>query len=244
MRHYDKDPREGGKPSAERVRDVHEPIMREALKAKPAGEHEQKLAIMTMGGPGSGKSSMLRSVDESKFVKVDPDDVRTKLPEYKQATSGDTVYRNASAMVHEEASDISKKILDKAIQNGQHVIVDGTGSSADSMIKKMKKLKDAGYHVHLMFAHLDNPDEAMHRVASRAEKTGRYVPESFVRDAYNKIPKNFEKVAREAHSFAVFDTSRRDAPMVWEKEGNGIERRHDPAFVANFKLQHGENRAK
>lgn len=242
--HYDRDPRAGGKASAERERTVQQPIMREALKAKPAGPGEQKMAIMTMGGPGSGKSSMLKSVDESRFVTVDPDGVRTKLPEYKAATEGAKIYRNAAAMTHEESSHIAKRIMSEAIKNGQHIIVDGTGSSADSMLNKMKQLKDAGYHVHLMFAHLNDTNEAVRRVESRAEKTGRYVPESFVREAYDKIPKNFEKIAAEAHTFAMFDTSRKGAPIVWEKEGNGTERRHDPAFVAAFKAQHGENRAK
>lgn len=237
-KHFNGDPRTGGKPTEERARDVHAPIIADALKARPPGPGEQKTVIMTMGGPGSGKSSIMKGVDESRFVTVDPDAVRTKLPEYKQATQGDTVYRNAAAMTHEEASYISKQILSKAIQNGQHVIVDGTGASADSMLAKMKQFKDAGYHVHLSFAHLNDVEEAVKRVESRAEKTGRYVPESFVRSAYKSIPKNFGKISAAADTFAVYDTSRKDAAVIWEKDHGG-EKRHDPAAVTAFKAQHG-----
>lgn len=237
--HFDKDPSQGGKPSEERKREVHDPIMNKALVPKPAAADEQKVAIMTMGGPGSGKSSMMRGVDHSKFVTVDPDAVRTQLPEYKAATSGDKIYKGAAAMTHEEASYIAKQTLAKAIENGQHVIVDGTGSNADSMLAKMKQLKDNGYQVHLAYAHLDNVDEALRRVADRAEKTGRTVPEKLVRSAYSSIPKNFPKLARGADSFAVYDTSRKDAPMIWEKKVGQAERHHDAGAVSAFKAKHG-----
>lgn len=237
--HYDKHPDEGGKASADRVKSVHEPIMREALDVPPAAKGEKKIAIMTMGAPASGKSSMLKGIDSSKFVKVDPDEIKGKLPEYQKAIDPANTYRGAAAMVHEESSHVAKQIMNKAIANGNHVIVDGTGANAKSMVDKMNKLKAAGYHVHVAFAHLDET-EGIKRLLSRAEHSGRYVPEKFARTAYKTIPRNFERIARAADSFAAHDTSKDGAPVAWEKKANGEEIHHDKEFVTNFRTKHGK----
>lgn len=234
--HYDKHPWEGGKASAERVRDVHEPIMREALgSAKPAEKGEQKLAIMTMGAPASGKSSALRGIDTSKYVKVDPDDIKEKLPEYQKAIAdrGNT-YRGAAAMAHAESSDIRDKILAKAMERGNHIIVDGTGSDEKAFLARMKTLQDAGYHVHVAMPHLDEK-EGMKRLFDRADKSGRMVPEKWAREAYKTIPKNFERIARQADSFKMVDNSGKAPRDVWEGEKGKADKEHDPAFVKAFR---------
>jgi predicted ABC-type ATPase len=240
MGNYSKHPWEGGKASQERIKAVHDPIMRAALDGvKPPAPGEQKMAIFTMGGPGSGKSSMIKGVDPSKFVHIDPDEVRTKLPEYKQATQGPMIYRYASSMTHPEASDIARKITEAAIAQGKHMIIDGTGGDAASLIAKMDQLRKAGYHIHLAYAHLDG-DEGVKRVNSRAEATGRYVPESFVRDSYNKIPCNFEQVAAKADTWAMHDTSAKDAPVVWKKGEDGQEVQNDTNFVSAFRKRYSQ----
>ena len=237
--HYDKDPTKGGKASAERVRSVQEPIMKSFLNVKPAAPGEQKVAYMTMGAPASGKSSAIRGIDTSKFVKVDPDAIKEKLPEYKKAIANrNATYLNAAKMAHEESSDIAKKIMQKAIENGNHIIVDGTGSDAGKFIQKINALKAAGYHVHVAMPHLEE-EEGIQRMKRRADKTGRMVPEDFARAAYKTIPANFEKIAKMADSFALYDNSGTTARKVFEgtKEGGNIE--HDPEFMRKFRLKHG-----
>jgi len=243
--HYDKNPNDGGKPSEKRLKEVQEPIMREALnKVSPVKPDEQKMAIFTMGGPGSGKSSILEKIDKSRFVKVDPDDVRVKLPEYQKATSGGKVFRGAAAMTHEEASDIAKHIIERAIAENKHIIIDGTGKTASSMIAKMKRLKDEGYHVHLMFAHAP-VDEGLQRVAKRGQETGRFVPEQLVKDAYATIPKNFAAISKAADSWQVFDTSKAGmgSGPTWEKTPAGDTIEHDRGFVRTFKAEHGGSKS-
>ena len=253
--HYSGDPSKGGKPSAERAHDVHEPIMREALNVPPAAPGEQKVAIMTMGAPASGKSSALRGVDTSKFVKVDPDDIKTKLPEYQQATADkDNTYRGAAAMAHEESSDVAKRIMAQGIANGNHLIIDGTGSDAGKFIAKMNQLKAAGYHVHVTMPHVEE-EEGISRLKSRAESTGRMVPEKFARDAYKSIPSNFEKIAHQADSFKLYDNGGAAPRIVYqgsksgvglssqvgklmEKHGSGGEVVHDRAFMDRFHALH------
>jgi 8-oxo-dGTP pyrophosphatase MutT (NUDIX family)/predicted ABC-type ATPase len=234
--HYDAHPDKGGKPSAERYAEVHKPLEDEALShAAPVPAGVEKIAIMTMGAPASGKSSALRGVDKSKFVTVDPDAIKEKLPEYQAAVADhDNTFKGAALMAHEESSAVAKEILRKAIANGQNVIVDGTGAHAGNFLDKMRALQAAGYHVHVAMPHLE-ASEGMKRLIDRAEKTGRMVPHDFARKAYETIPRNFERIAREADSFKLVDDSGKEPRTVWEGEKGGPDHVHDPAFVDAFR---------
>ena len=236
--HYDKHPEQGGKPTAERKASVHDPIVKAALDVKPPAPGEQKLAIMTMGAPASGKSSALRDIDTSKYVKVDPDAIKEKLPEYQKAISDkDNTYRGAAVMAHEESSAIAKDIMRQAMANGNHIVVDGTGANEKSFLSKMKQLQDAGYKVHVAMPHLEK-EEGIARMKDRAEKSGRMVPEKFAREAYDSIPRNFESIARQADSFALHDNAGKEPRKVWEGGKGKSDTLHDPAFVAKFRATH------
>ncbi len=239
MGHYDKEPWEGGVcTDPERIR-LHEDIERKALDVKPAGPNEQKLAIMTMGAPASGKGAVLSGFDRSKFVGIDPDDIKAQLPEYKRATQDRAnTYTKAAPMAHEESTDIAKEILAKAIKAGNHVIVDGTGMDADKYIAKIKTLQAAGYHVHVAMAHLDE-EEGIKRLIKRADITGRLVPVDLARGAYKSIPPNFERISRMADSAALYDNSGADPRKVFETSKKGGDVVHDPAFMTTFRKRYG-----
>jgi len=225
-----------GKPSADRKESVHDPIVRAAIDSveKPP-EGAPKVAYFTMGPPGSGKSAGLRNIDASKFVKVDPDGIKEQLPEYKAATEDRAnTFRGAAAMVHEEASDVAKRVMHEAMAQGKHILVDGTGVNVASMAKKMEEARAAGYHVHLAYSHLGDEQEGARRIAARADKTGRTVPADFVHKAYQEVPKNFAEVAKHADTFEVHDSSKPDSPVVWSKSPEG-EHLADPDFVRGFK---------
>lgn len=232
-----------GEPTPERKASVHDPIVRAAVDGVQApGLGEPKVAYFTMGGPGSGKSASLRNVDTSKYVKVDPDAIKEKLPEYQQAIADrNATYSHAAAMVHEEASDVAKRIYLESLAAGKHVLVDGTGVSAESLARKMDVAKAAGYHVHLAFTHLDDVNEAQRRIDSRADATGRTVPREYVEKAYKAIPRNFANIAKHADSFEVHDSSKRDSPTVWSKTPEA-EHIVDPEFVRNFKEKYQSGR--
>lgn len=234
MGNYDAHPDLGGKPTDARYKDVHAPIIREALDVEKPQPGEHKVAIFTMGAPASGKSSGLKGVDTSRFVKVDPDSIKEQIPEYKRATDPASTYRGAAFMAHEESSAIAKEIMNRAVADGKHVLVDGTGTNAKSMTDKMSKLKQAGYKIHLVMSH-GTLDTGLKRAHERAEKTGRVVPDDVIRKGYEQVPKNFQEIGRFADTFAVRDGTREGSPLVWEKHQDGSETHHDKQFVARFK---------
>lgn len=227
------DPLKGLKPSEERKTKVHDPIVAAALKGDnipPAGSH--KVAIMTMGGPASGKGTVLGALGATSsekgghYVLVDPDEVKGQIPEYRIAVPKDSgsktpTYKRAAAMVHEESSYIAKRVKKEAIEQGRNVIIDGTGTAADKYIAQIQQLRAAGYDVQIHFPQLD-ATEGLSRAKARANGSGRYVPDDFIRRSYGGIDNNVERIMAAAKaagaSFTMYDAGS-DHHVVYHQEG-------------------------
>lgn len=268
--HYDKHPDEGGKPSAERKAEVHDPIVAKAFEGKKTAKElgqDKPVAILTMGGPASGKGVVLgqlkeHGMDTSKFVHVDPDAVKEQLPEYKASVphpehtdkkgvhhegkdgpKGDgtgATFRGAAAQVHEESSDIAKRIRQEAMDKGHNVIVDGTGGNAANFTGLIDQLKSKGYDVHVHYPALD-VETGVQRVEKRAEGSGRYVPEAVVRSTYAKIDKARDKImdhiAKSGVHLKVYDAGTEGHPLAHERDGEtGKETTHIPAVASKLGL--------
>lgn len=162
------------------------------------------VAIVMMGGPASGKSTFRQRQygDEPGYVTIDADDVKTKLPEYELAVANSDIY--AAARAHEESSAIAKQVYRAALAGRMNLIFDGTGKNANNYERMLRDLKDAGYEVRLMMPHIEAVD-GIARVTARAERSGRYVPEYILEEAYRTIPQNFFRLARQADEARLID---------------------------------------
>lgn len=231
------EPLKNMKPTEERKTRVHDPIVKEALNVPLPAPGAQKIAIMTMGGPASGKGTVLREMGAStgkggKMVLVDPDHVKGQMPEYKKALDPKNTFRGAAAMAHEESSFISKRIRDEAISRGNHVVIDGTGTNAKKFLATMDNLKSNGYEVHVHYPHLDEAT-GLGRAKARAEGSGRYVPDEFVSTSYKGIDKNVEHIMSKADNFHMYDAKNGHTP-IYSKVG-GKETVHNETAMAAFK---------
>lgn len=215
---------------------VHKRIVDGALKGKkppPAGT--VKIAIVMMGGTASGKSSLVNSIlqdRKSGYVNVDPDDVKAQLPEWKPGLEASA--KDTAKVLHEESSDVASSIYNRAIDKGLNMIVDGTGKDAEKHIEKVKRLQAEGYKVTILMPDLD-VGEAIKRSGDRAERSGRFVPEEFIHEAYRKIPGNFERIARVADSFGLFDSREPQPVLKWSGGKGEPDSVHDPRFVVKFR---------
>lgn len=175
-------------------------------KITPVPKTEKPIAVLMIGGPASGKSSIKNAVlgNAENFVNADADEVKQFLPEYRLGVENRA--RDSAYMVHEESSDIGKRIRQESIDSSRNLIIDGTGSNFNSYEKQINVLMKAGYHVKMVYADC-TPQIAHIRAVDRAEKTGRHVPPNFIDEAYNNIPKNFAKFTGMVHDFEAWDTS-------------------------------------
>lgn len=224
---------------------------------EPVAHGYTPVAIVTMGGPASGKSTALEKLGfagRDNFVQVDPDAIKTGekhldtpgLPEYHQAVNmgyladGTPVSaKSGAAVVHQESSFIADKLREKAIAAKKHLIIDGTGKNAANHIALVQHLKSQGYHVHLVMPHqtVENADKLNH---ARAIGEGRYVPDDIVHSAYAQIPHNFEAVAKHADTADLFDATKGFPPKhMWSKRGPKQESVKDPQAWRAFRSAHG-----
>lgn len=199
-----------GVPSEDRQK-LHEQIMEDFLSNTKTSK--TPLAVVMMGGPGSGKSSMVegikaKTVTKMKqgmgFVDINADLVREKIPEYQDAVEHGV--EEASGRVQEEASYIAKQLRDRSIELRRNLIFDGLGMNAEGYKAMITKLHEAGYRVMLIWADLP-VDEAVERCQERGENTGRFVPEPVIRSAYAEMPQNFEKLSALVDDAFRIDTS-------------------------------------
>lgn len=166
--HVDKD----GNLTPERQK-VHDEIVQDFFKDKIPQEGK---ATMTMsgGGPASGKSFIEKEVrkqfGDDTTITVDPDKIKEMLPGYTDmAIETD----DAAGHYHEESSALAKRIYQYAIDNNLNVVYDGTGDgSVNSVKKKIKAARDAGYEVNGRYVtvDVDGPSGALVRNEARYQK--------------------------------------------------------------------------
>lgn len=152
--------------------------------AKPE-EHPE--ALFMAGGSGSGKSTVLEQMDDAPegYVSLNPDLVKEMLPEYEEMkAAGDP---NAAAFVHEESSDITKDLTKETIARRYNMVVDGTGDSGEGkFLGKIQAAEKAGYSTRVVVVDIPT-EEALKRAQARARRTGRMVPEHFLRAVHSSV---------------------------------------------------------
>lgn len=204
--------------SPERI-ELHKRIA--TLLLRHAHEHPgEARAVFLAGGPASGKSSLTSSGLETlpaDGVDVNPDIVRAMLPEYEALVKvGDP---EAAAKTHEEASHVSKMVMNLALMRDHHVIVDGVGAGAPGRFaRKIKRAQAAGHTTEVVYASIPT-DEAVARASRRAKKSGRHVPLGYLREAHREVSERF--VSEIQHlpnvSVRVYDNSGKGPVLTAER---------------------------
>lgn len=232
QQHFTGDPYDGGRPSAARAK-IHAPIINKAVEKVKVADPKKKIAIITMGGPGSGKSSVGGQIADDAFVRCDPDNVKEQLPEWKEWTDPNDTWRGAAASMQGESSYVSGKIRDRAISEGKSLFIDGSGRDPEKMLSQIRNLKAEGYTVRIVAVHLP-AEVGLQRAKLRSEDSGRYVPDDVVERIYEAVPISFRAVSKEVDHFKLYDNLGRPAKLVWSKK-DGVETEDDPEFVARYK---------
>lgn len=195
-----------GQLTPERQR-LHDAILHQHFQgAEPVAE---PIVYVMGGGPASGKSVMLDKLETpGNAVTVDPDQIKTLLPEYQEGTArGDP---EAATFVHEESSALAKRITAVAAEGRYNIIVDGTGdNSYENLAKKVASYRTGGARIVANYVTVDT-DTAVARADARGRHTGRFVPETFIREVH----RNISQVLPRAIENGLFDEL-----TVWDNNG-------------------------
>jgi uncharacterized protein len=180
---------------------LHEEIQREMIgDATPV---DAPVGYIIGGGWAAGKSTILKTGEVSipaNHVRSDGDANKLLLPEYKQLVGKDP---HISGYVHEESSDIAKRMTAIAAEGKYNVVLDGTGDGTfESLAKKVDTMKRGGLRVEANYVTVDTAT-AIERAQERGRKTGRYVPEEGLRNVHREV----SRILPKAMSNGLFDSA-------------------------------------
>ena len=147
-------------------------------------------AFFIAGGPGSGKSFVVRKTTGGLGMKVvNSDDVFEKLLD-KEGLSKKMPEseREPREIVRAKAKRITAKKQENFVEGRLGLIIDGTGKDYDLIARQATKLKQLGYDTHMIFVNT-SLDVALERNAKRA----RTVPESIAIKSWNDVQRNIGK---------------------------------------------------
>jgi len=152
----------------------------EFIKTRLSKSKGDKIAIVLVGGPGSGKSigktETLKHLNKNieDFANIDVDEIITQL------------YAN-NISCYNEAYKINDKSFSLAMERELNIIYDRTGKDYDVYMRDViNPLINNGYTVHLVIVSND-VNTVKNRIRNRASETGRNVNLSYTEKVYDEL---------------------------------------------------------
>jgi len=150
------------------------------ISGKIQSAKKENIAIVLVGGPGSGKSTTKTKVlnilkkAETEFVNLNPDEILEK-------------YFGNNRELYEKCAPIYKRLYEETMAANANVIVDRTGSDYNSYFEDViKKLKSENYDIHLVIVNAEKA-KILDRIKKRAQATGRTVNETYMNGVYENM---------------------------------------------------------
>lgn len=155
---------------------------------------ENPVSVFMAGSPGAGKTEasieLLKELDGTPIIRIDPDELRTEFKEY-DGTNAWLFQKAVSVLV--------EKIHDLALEQGQSFLLDGTLSNYEKARDNVKRSLKKGRVVQLLYVYQE-PLLAWNFVQAREAAEGRRIlKEDFVkqyfaaRDVVNRLKQEFGK---------------------------------------------------
>jgi hypothetical protein len=204
-----------GEYTPERKR-LHKQIIYNIKKDLVCVQNDKPIAILMGGSPASGKSTFLKKYRpyllEEEILKVDADDIRSKLPEYEGYNATQT---------HLETKDIVNLLLSDrniGIPCKFDLIYDGTMNSTKSYLPLIDLLKSLGYKIFVVYIDKVPKEVVIKRALERYKKSGRFVPLEVIEDFFDKGKSALNEVKTKVDGYMVIDGSNTDYNVI-EKGG-------------------------
>ncbi|CAJ1913586.1 unnamed protein product [Cylindrotheca closterium] len=170
--------------------------------------------IFTAGCMGAGKTHTLRelskddifSFDLNSFVSVDPDEIRSQLPEYRVYIEKDPLH--AGEFTRKEAGMLVEILTEEALERGNNVLVDGSLKDAVWYKAYFEMLRHKYPRIKIGIIHVTAPvEDILQRVEQRAQTTGRRIPMDVLVESMVQVPKSVNELCRDADLFLEVDNS-------------------------------------
>lgn len=213
---------------------LHDKIVDDFLEK---GSTKTGYNYMLGGATANGKSTLVESgflPHPKGILKLDPDEIKGKLPEYNRMLT--TKDSTAAAFVHEESSMLNKRIQREAISRKMDTLTDGIADGTfEKLAAKVEALKQNGQKVRIDYVTLDT-DLSLQLAEARAVRTGRHVPRDYVLEMNKEIAILVPKLvdAKTFDELYLWDTNVNGNPRLILTQINGELKIHSQELYDRF----------
>ena len=218
---------ENGNYTKER-KELHKEIINEFKKEAVCITKDRPIAILMGGSPASGKSSFIKKyrpyLMANDIVKVDADEIRAKLPEYRGFNATQT---------HLETKDIVTTLISDrniGVPCEFDLIYDGTMNSVKSYEPLIDLLKKLNYKIFIIYIDRVPYDTVVTRMKERYKKSGRFVPIEVIDDFFSKGRQAVDKLKNEVDGYVIVDGSNFDYDII-ERGGEELPQERNHKFL-------------
>jgi len=192
-------------------------------------------AFFLAGGPGSGKSYVVRRTTGGLGLKVVNSD-----PHFEKLITAAGLSLNmpddefdTREPLRIRAGNLRDKQKANFIEGRLGVIIDSTGSEADKLISQSNGLKELGYDTHMIFVNT-SIDVALQRNAERA----RSVPTPIVVNSWKNVQKNIGRFSQHFRENFIAvdnnDASEDELAKVWKIIRNLVKKKVNNTRAKNW----------
>ena len=157
--------------------------------------------VFTAGAMGVGKGYVLSTLNSAgliplhKFLKIDPDMLKSELPEQAGYLQADP--KSAATKLHRESTQMADVLLEHALLKRTHILVDGSLRNVDWNLQLFDRIRTASYKIAIL--HVTSSRETVHaRAEMRAQLTGRTVPRELIDESIEQVPRSVSKLSPKA----------------------------------------------
>ena len=184
-------------------------------------------AIFLAGGPGSGKSYVVRRTTGGLGMKiVNSDDIYEKmLKDAGMDTTPEDIFSDKGQEIRVRAKGVTKRMQGNFLDGRLGLIIDGTGKDYDKISKQVSGLQNLGYECAMIFVNtsLDTAQE-------RNKMRKRTLPEKQVEVMWKEVQQNIGKFQRLFGASSMIIVDNNDAgedvfEKVWKRIAMLIRRK-------------------
>ena len=187
-------------------------------------EPKKKPRLLVIAGPnGSGKSTVTKG-----------------LPLIGLYVNADEIKR-VSGCTDLEAAQEAEQLRELLLARGADFTFE-TVLSTDRNLSLLRRAKEAGYEICVVFVLTSDVEINARRVQERAAAGGHDVPEDKIRSRYTKSLRNLSPLVRIAGKTRVLDNSGAEPRLICEVEGNAVRIWDNDVWTKNAILRLLEKR--